>query len=206
MADVLITCGATRNPVDAIRYLSAHATGRTGIQLARALRDRHAVHLLGSLEATLRAGWGEEYGSTRDLLERMRRWILAHPRGTVLHSAAVGDYEAAASPDKLPSGQPELVLRLTPTPKIVDLVRTWAPEARLVSFKAGGPALDEAELETIARRQLQHTGSDLVWANVLGRLDVVLLVGPERTRRYADRDSAVRALVERVEGWATTPG
>ena len=35
MPDVLITAGATRNPLDAIRYLSAHATGRTGVDLAQ---------------------------------------------------------------------------------------------------------------------------------------------------------------------------
>lgn len=206
MADVLVTCGATRNPVDAIRYLSANATGTTGIALTRALAPRHAVHLLGSVEACLRAGGGETYGSTRDLMARMERWCRAHPRGVVIHSAAVGDYEASSLATKIPSGQAELVLRLTPTPKIVDHVRAWAPEARLVSFKAGSPELDEAGLEALARQQLARTGSDLVWANVLGRLEVVLFVEAERITRFTDRAEAVRALAERVDAWAIRPG
>lgn len=202
MADVLLTAGATRNPVDAIRYLSANASGRTALALAERL-SAHRVHLLGSLETCLRAPPGldvEEYGSTRDLMARMERWCRAHPDGVVIHSAAVGDYEAPPQATKIPSGQAELVLRLVPTPKIVDHVRGWMPGGRLVSFKAGSPELDEAALEGIARRQLTRTRSDLVWANVLGRLGVVLLVGPERTDRLP-REAAVDALAARVDAW-----
>ncbi|MEN9786901.1 MAG: / pantothenate metabolism flavoprotein, partial [Pseudomonadota bacterium] len=53
---LLLTAGATRNRVDAIRYLSAHATGQTGVALARRLSGHGLdVHLLGSVEACLRA-------------------------------------------------------------------------------------------------------------------------------------------------------
>ena len=97
---VLVTCGATRNPLDAIRFISAFSTGRTGGAIAQALADRgHPVHVLGSAEALLRltdpALTREEYRSTRDLMARMEAWVRANPGGIVVHSAAVGDYEAA---------------------------------------------------------------------------------------------------------------
>lgn len=201
MRAVLITCGATRNPIDAIRYLSAGATGGTGIQIARALRERgRDVHVLASLEASLRAPEleAEVYGSTRDLERRMETWCRAHPDGVVVHSAAVGDYENlhAGEVGKIASGQGELVLRLTPTPKILDQVRGWAPDAFLVSFKAARPGVTSAELEEIARAQALRTGSDLVFANALDHTGTdVLLVSPAATRGFAKRADAVRALI-----------
>jgi phosphopantothenoylcysteine decarboxylase/phosphopantothenate--cysteine ligase len=199
---VLVTAGATRNPIDAMRYLSARSTGTTGIALADALRAQgHAVHLLGSAEALLRAGheWAsnaEEYGSTRDLMERMRVWVVAHPAGAVIHAAAVGDYERA-DPDasKIPSGRPELTLTLTPTPKIADHVRPWGLTGPFVTFKAASPETSDDELTAIASRQRERTGSDLVFANVLGRTgERVQLVGPT-VARYARREDGLDALV-----------
>lgn len=202
MRDLLLTAGATRNPVDAIRYLSAHATGRTGVDIAARLGGTHRVHLLGSAEACLRAPPGlstEEFTSTRDLMARMERWITTHPHGVVIHSAAVGDYEAEPVKSKIASGAPELVLRLQPGPKIVDHVRTWAQDVFLVSFKAGAPELTPPELEAIARRQLERTRSDLVFANVIGALETsVLLVGPRETTAYPRRADALTALCERL--------
>ncbi len=199
---VLITCGGTRNPVDAIRYLSAAATGLTGIGMAKALREQgREVHMLASVEASLRAPelTAEVYGSTRDLLARMRTWCEAHLDGVVIHSAAVGDYEFAGAVGKIPSGQGELVLRLTPTPKIVDEILKWAPGTWLVSFKAGRPGIPAAELEAVARAQAVRTGSAWVFANALDhtRTDV-LLVGAERSERFGDRREAVASLLERV--------
>lgn len=211
MRPVLITCGATRNPVDAIRYLSARATGQTGIGLARALRAAGGgpagagpleLHVLGSEEASLRApDLGlEVYGSTRELLARMERWCLANPDGVVVHSAAVGDYERSEAvvreSGKIPSGQDEIVLRLTPTPKIVDRVKDWAPGAFLVSFKAARPGVTLEELEAIARAQAVRTGSDLVFANALDHLGTdVLLVSATVTRRFERREDALTALL-----------
>lgn len=210
MRDLLVTAGATRNPVDAIRYLSANATGQTGVALAARLSTSHRPHLLGSVEACLRAPQGlstETYGSTRDLYARVERWSRAHPGAAIVHSAAVGDYEVPpeelATPRKIASGAPELVLRLVPTVKILDHIRGWCPDAFLVSFKAAAPGKTPEELEAIARAQLRRTSSDLVFANVLGALRTsVLLVDARTTRAFADRDAAVEALARRVEARA----
>lgn len=199
---VLVTCGATRNPVDAIRYLSAHSTGRTGLGLARRWAAHgHEVHVLGSAEACLRGTDldCEEYGSTRDLMARMQRWIEAHPEGAVVHSAAVGDYEVTDGQDhKLPSKQSELMLRLTPTPKIADQVRPWGCSGPYVTFKAAGPDTSDADLIRIASAQRERTGCDWVFANVIGRLGArVALVGAT-PHWFAARDEALDALYARL--------
>lgn len=204
---VLVTCGATRNPLDAIRTISASSSGRTGVAAARGLAARgHAVHLLGSPEAALRVGEGEGistevYTSTRDLMARMEAWVRANPGGAVIHSAAVGDYEAdpAERARKIPSGQDELVLRLRRAPKIADRIVGWDPSCLLVTFKAAGPETTAGELVKIARAQLTRTGSALVFANVIGALgSSVILVGPEKEAAYPERAAAIDALVARV--------
>lgn len=204
---VLLTAGATRNPIDAIRYLSAHATGRTGVALAARLRDTHDVTLLGSAEACLRARLAglaevqlEEFMGTRDLMTRVEAHLRARPDAVFIHSAAVGDYEMEAPRgDKIPSGVDAVELRLVSAPKIVDRVRAWAPGCFLVSFKAAPPSTDRDALERIARAQLARTGSDLVFANALGATEQdVLLVGRDRTRVFARREDAVGALMEAV--------
>lgn len=199
--DVLITAGATRNPVDAVRVLTANASGRTGALVGAALEAAgHEVLVLGSPEARLRAeGAGlaaEEYGSTRDLMARMEAWVRAHPEGALIHSAAVGDYELATEAGKIPSGKAELVLRLTPTPKIADHVRGWGLSGPYVTFKAAAPETTDEALVRIASAQRARTGCDRVFANVLGRLGAgVWLVGAQAVR-YEDRSDAVQALVE----------
>jgi phosphopantothenoylcysteine decarboxylase/phosphopantothenate--cysteine ligase len=203
MRPILITAGATRNPIDAMRVLTATSTGTTGIRLARALEARGGrVHVLGSPEALLRAGSEgsqETFGSTRDLLVRMEAWTRKNARGVVVHSAAVGDYEMAEAQGKIPSGQAELTLRLRPTPKIVDQLKLWDPLMFLVSFKAAAPGTDEDALEAIARAQLVRTRSDLVFANVLGRLGRgILLVSPEGVVRHEGREAAVEDLLARL--------
>ncbi len=221
-APVLVTAGATRNPVDAIRYLSAGSSGATGTWVARRVAARAPVHLLASPEAELRlrlAGLREGgaelpdgltvegFGSTDDLLGRMERWVRAHPRCVVVHASAVGDYAVAEDAGKIPSGRADLVLALRPTPKIVDRVRGWSEGVHLVSFKAAPPATDDARLEAIARAQLVRTGSGLVFANVIGRIDRgVLLVEAGRTRRFEHRPEALSALVEHILAAAARAG
>ena len=206
MRPILITAGATRNPLDAIRYLSAFSSGSTGVGLAGALRD-HDVTLLGSAEACLRAGEGlrtEEFRSTRDLMARMERWIRAHPAGVVIHAAAVGDYEAIpdaarTGPAKIPSGSAELTITLRPTPKIIDHIRRWSPEVQLISFKAASPETSDDRLLEIAQAQRTRTGSALVFANVLGRLqEGVLLLGGDGPIWHATRAAALASLVDAV--------
>lgn len=196
---VLVTAGATRNPIDAMRHISANSSGRTGVGLAQAWRTAgHDVHLLGSPEAVLRASSlsAEVFGSTRDLMRRMEAWVRAHPDGAVVHAAAVGDYEVAdAEGGKIPSGKDEVVLSLSPTPKIADAVRGWGHLGALVTFKAAGPGTSADDLVRLASKQRSRTGSDLVFANVLGRIGTDVALVAEDVRWFADRSDALQALI-----------
>lgn len=200
---VLVTAGATRNPVDAMRFLSANSSGRTGAAIADALSAHTKVHLLGSPEALLRSGGApstEAFGATRDLMARMQAWATVNPTGILVHAAAVGDYEAAEqSAGKTPSQQAEWVIRLRPAPKIADQVLDWSPELSLITFKAAGPETSAEELVQICRKQLERTRSTLVFGNVIGALgSTATLVDLNGSEAFPRRDDAMEALVARI--------
>ncbi|MCP4807163.1 MAG: hypothetical protein GY913_26120 [Proteobacteria bacterium] len=204
MRPVLVTAGATRNPIDAMRYISAHSSGRTGVAIASALVVHGCrVHFLGSPEACLRANAipsTEEFADTRDLMERMEIWVRANPQGWVIHAAAVGDYELAGSAvGKISSNLETLTLTLRPTPKIADRVRFWSDDITLITFKAAPPLTDGESLVKICRKQLERTRSDLVLGNVLGSLaTTTTLVDDSGSEAFDDRAEALHALAARV--------
>lgn len=202
---VIVTAGATRNPIDAMRYLSAYSAGTTGVGLVRDLAARGArVILLGSRETLLHVRPGDvlwkrvEYGSTRDLMSKMEELIRANPGAAVVHSAAVGDYEAVPRTDKIPSNLDELVITLRPTPKIVDLIKTWSPKSFLVSFKAAGPGTTPDDLRTLCENQRIRTKSDVVLGNVLGDINGTTAICDEGSFTPLARHDALQQIVERV--------
>jgi len=205
MRAILITAGATRNPIDAMRYISANSTGRTGAWIASRLAGGADVTLLGSPEAISRVDSSvaaEPYTSTEDLMAKMKAWVDAHPDGLVVHAAAVGDYAVAADHQdkKIASGQTDLLLTLVPTPKILDSIRQWSGTAKIISFKAAGPGTDRDSLMHLAQGQAERSDSALVFANTIGRLDTDVFVwGVDGGRWFATRETALEALVETIK-------
>lgn len=202
MRDILITAGATRNPIDAMRFISANSTGRTGAWLAERLSGDHRVTLLGSVEAVSHptgAAMYTPFGSTTDLMDKMHAWVSDHPDGLVIHAAAVGDYAVAASAGKIPSGQHDLHLNLVPTPKILDAIRGWSPRVEIVSFKAAAPDTQPSQLAAIAAAQGERTDSVAVFANVIGQIESTALIWTRAgVRSFAHRRDALAALVDLV--------
>lgn len=132
-------------------------------------------------------------------MAKVRNWTTQHPHGVIIHASAVGDYELADEEGlKIPSGKPELVLTLTPTPKIASLIRSWGFTGTLITFKAASPEVEMPELIEIAQRQRERTGSDFVFANVLGQLESLVAIVGEDTLTFSERASALSALVALV--------
>lgn len=201
---VLITAGATRNPIDSMRVITANSSGQTGVWLASTLHHQgYVVDVLGSPRALTILPVeisGQEYGSTRDLEGKMHDWVLQHPNGIVIHCAAVGDFECHIQDhQKIPSGQ-AITLNLYPSPKILDQIKGWSPSCILVSFKAAPPLTSNSDLLTIASKQLERTNSDIVFANVIERTNVdVLLVQSTENHLYHERADGLNALVVALE-------
>jgi len=186
-----------------MRHIAAFSSGTTGVRIAEILAqaDRR-VHLLGSPEALLRApkSVGQElFSSTRDLMARMEAWLAQNSDGWVVHAAAVGDYEADPSPEKLPSGEEELLIRLHQAPKIIDKIKLWAPDCKLVGFKAAGPGTSAEDLIALCMKLGFRSRANWIFGNVIGSLGTTsTIVDRYGAESFADREAALAALCARI--------
>jgi phosphopantothenoylcysteine decarboxylase/phosphopantothenate--cysteine ligase len=153
---ILVTSGATREPIDAVRFLSNISTGRTGALLADALTQHgHAVTLLHGEAAVhpCHITETESFSSTENLQAQLRRLLGTGTYDAIIHAAAVSDYRPAETCDgKMTSYAPELTLRLVPTPKLLPELKHTAPRPlKVIGFKLTAGANSEARATAVAK-------------------------------------------------------
>jgi len=138
---VLITGGATREPIDGIRFISNVSTGQTAAKLCDDLAaqgwDVTFVHGLSSRQPK-RASHQIAFTSFKDLDEKLRQELGGREYAAVIHAAAVGDYSVTGADEshKLASDQP-LRLTLQPNFKILPRLKEYSrnKSARVIGFK-----------------------------------------------------------------------
>ncbi|MBY5970121.1 bifunctional phosphopantothenoylcysteine decarboxylase/phosphopantothenate--cysteine ligase CoaBC [Halomonas denitrificans] len=165
---IVITAGPTREPLDPVRYLSNHSSGKMGFALAQAARDSGA-------RVTLIAGpvsLPTPAGVTRmdvDTAEQM----LAAAEGLVaecdifIGCAAVADYRAAAPAEhkiKKQEGEDGLTLTLVKNPDIIATLASRHPRPLIVGFAA-----ETRDLERYAEDKLRRKNLDMIVANDVSR-------------------------------------
>ena len=100
-----------------------------------------------------------------DLQALLRERIGSRGYAGLVHAAAVSDYRPAApGTGKLDSSAPELLLRLVPTPKLIDEVKPLDPEIVLVAFKLTANQT-RGEMVRSAQALRRRCGAELVVAN-----------------------------------------
>lgn len=208
---VLVTAGATREPLDAVRYLSNISSGATGSAIAEFLATAgHEVTLLhgeGSVRSSATGVTCGAFGSTEQLGARLESALCQGAFDAVVHAAAVADYRPETThAGKLGSYADALVLRLVPTPKLLPLLKGWSPTPlRVLGFKLTAGA-DPAGRAAGVGKLFATGGVDAVVHNDMDELGSA---GAGRTFRiYKAGDSAaaahalgVPALCAWVEGW-----
>lgn len=180
---VLITAGATIVPIDKVRAITNGASGYTGALIAQFFQEKgEDVTLLTSNSETAADFKGNivTYRTFEDLYEIMKNKIIKGNFDVIIHSAAVSDYSCSAvcvmdddgklteidASKKISSNQSELYLKLTQTPKIIDEIRGWGFDGKLVKFKLQVDITDEELLE-IARKSRTDSNANLIVANCL---------------------------------------
>ena len=153
--NILITAGATREPLDAVRYLSNVSTGSTGAALADALaaRDHRVTLLRGESAVPPRSACEVEvFTSTEDLRVRLQRRLEGGTFDAVIMCAAVADYRPGrAAAGKIGSDSAELTIRLVRNPKILPQLKSFSSRPLVVvGFKLTVGADATARREAVA--------------------------------------------------------
>ncbi len=152
---ILVTSGATREPIDEVRFVSNISSGATGAALADAL------HALGH-DVALLHGEGavkpehvhdrDKFGSCLDLIQKLQRHLTVGAFDAVIMTAAVSDYRPDRMIDgKIRSDADELVVHLVRNPKILPQLKDMSPRPlRVVGFKFTVGASPEAARAAVA--------------------------------------------------------
>lgn len=166
---IMVTAGATREPIDGIRFISNVSTGQTAADLTDALAGLgwQVTYMHGAgAKLPSRAERIQSFGDFKNLEETLRAALSEHPYDAIIHCAAVSDYsvENPSLGIKLNS-QGELDLKLKPNHKILPRLKEYSANKnlRVIGFKL---TLNASEKETLAvARGLLNTNVDAVVAN-----------------------------------------
>ena len=179
---VVVTSGATSEPVDPVRVLTNRASGKTGRAVARACYTLGAdVTLVHDSEDVLYADVSR-VETAAEMLEEVRNGV-SEGADAFVSAAAISDYTVEAADEKIRSGQ-DLSLDLSPTPKLIDEIRAES-DLPIVGFKAETSGDDEAMVEQ-ARETLRRADLSFVVANDAS------VMGDDRTRTLFVREHSVR--------------
>ena len=174
---VLVTAGGTQEPIDAVRFVGNRSSGRMGIALAEAARDRGASVTLVAGAITVERPEGIALIDATTALAMRQAVLEAAPDHDVLvMAAAVADY-APADPrtDKIKRNGARVRLELVPNADIVAEVGQFPDGARPFSV---GFAAETSDLESNAQAKLRGKRLDLIVANRVGGTDDA--IGSER--------------------------
>lgn len=159
---LLITAGATREPLDAVRVLTNRSSGRMGLALATAAQRLGAeVRLLaGRAMAVPEEIACERFETADDLAERLSAHALEVDG--VVHAAAIADFRPArVVGGKLDRRLGRLSVELEPVQDLASGIPRRGGRPYLIIF-AANPA---HELDEKARAKLAEKGADAVVAN-----------------------------------------
>jgi phosphopantothenoylcysteine decarboxylase / phosphopantothenate---cysteine ligase len=164
---ILITAGATREPIDPVRFISNRSSGRMGYAIAKAARARGAevTVVSGVTSVAPPAGVGVIDTTTAN---EMHRVVMERAGDATIFiaAAAVADYAAAEEADKkMKKAADTFELKLHRTPDILrEVARTRRNGQLIIGFAAETENLLENAWEKLISKDL-----DAIVANDVSR-------------------------------------
>ena len=157
---IVVTAGGTREPIDPVRFIGNHSSGKMGLAIAEAARDRGAqVHLIvGSVSVPVPHGLEvQTVTTTLDLQAAVEKAI--QNADALIMAAAVADFRVdQVAVDKIKRTGADVTLHLIPNPDILASIAA-APLLKV------GFAAETRDLLANAQQKLIKKNVDLIVAN-----------------------------------------
>lgn len=209
----LVTAGPTREPVDPVRFLANHSSGKQGYAIAEALARAGAQTTLISGPVSLAAPGGVKLQRVTTAREMLAACEAALPADVLVMAAAVADWRpdiAANSKIKKSADRVVPLIKLVENPDILASIAQSAQRPRLlIGFAA---ETDDVVANAIAKRG--RKGADWIIANdvsgdVMGgdrnRIHLISESGsedwPDMTKKEVGAQLAAR-IAEKLKGAA----
>lgn len=169
---LLITAGATQEPLDSVRFIGNRSSGVVGSQIALAAA-------ISGLETTLLLGESarfptshprlhvHRFSTTRDLEAKLNQYFPSHTM--LIMAAAVSDFtpKGGAKEEKIPRGSTMRLELVVTKDLIAELSKNKRADQRIIAFALG----DSDTLEQIAKEKLERKNVDAIVANPLETMD-----------------------------------
>ena len=189
----VVTLGANRAPIDAVRAIQNASSGRTGWAIAEYLyRFGHEVTAIAgktSASPSFMLPNTVSAGTPDDMLESCLKVAKENPSpdGWV-HSAAVLDYYSQPLDEKKSSGQDSWTIELKPGRKHISELSEYIGHSRRIGFKLE-TNIELNELHKRAKEQLEKYGVDATVANLLEEIN-----NEQTPRAYLVTSDGMQAL------------
>ena len=211
---VIVTAGGTREPIDPVRFVGNHSSGKMGVAVAEAARDQGAAVTLITTQSPPQGRYGIVVRSVGTAIE-MQTEIQNAARGAnaLVMAAAVADYRPAESAEsklkKQDADEPGMTLELVENPDVIASIE--APHLLKVGFAA-----ETDDLIANARAKIEKKGLAFIVANDVTQSDAgfqvdtnrVVMLGaagePERLPLLHKYDVGV-AILERLKSHPSWP-
>lgn len=164
---ILVTAGATREPIDPVRFITNHSSGKMGCAIAKAAMLRGA-------EVTLVHGHMETeppmfvrcipVGTAQEMFDTVR--AEADRQDIIIKAAAVADYTPdTVAPEKIKKSGEGLTISLKRTQDILAYLGEHKRPGQILC----GFAMETEDLLENARKKLETKHCDMICANSLRR-------------------------------------
>lgn len=188
---VLVTAGGTHEPIDPVRFIGNHSSGKTGFAIAEEAARRGAKVFLVTGPTHLPDPFGCEVVRVTTALQ-MRAAVLARADAAdiIVMSAAVADFRPkVAADDKIKKTEAPQAIELERNPDILAELGHRRGRAVLIGFAA-----ETSNVEANARAKLVAKRCDLIVANDVS--DPGLGFGTEENRvLFVTEDGAERSPI-----------
>ncbi|KPV64080.1 MAG: bifunctional phosphopantothenoylcysteine decarboxylase/phosphopantothenate synthase [Candidatus Bathyarchaeota archaeon BA2] len=166
---VLVTAGPTLEHIDPVRVITNKSSGKMGVAVVEEALSRGAeVTLVYGPGTAVPPKEAKEISvvTSQEMYEAVVSELKSKKYDIAIAVAAVADWTPEEQYEyKVPtSTEPELTVKLKPTPKIIDAVKKISPDTFLVAFRAEYNLSDE-ELVQSAYERLKKAKADLIAAN-----------------------------------------
>ena len=202
----IITAGPTREPIDPVRYLSNHSSGKQGYAIASALADLGANVTLVSGPVSIRPPSNVNLVKVETALDMLAACEAALPSDVFVSVAAVADWRPTSCGDKKikKNGDAPAPLKLEENPDILKTLSTAKNRPNLV---VGFAAETNDVIKHATAKRLRKTCDWIVANDVSGDVmggdhNKMILVtddGTDEWPRLSKADSAKRLAAKIAE-------
>lgn len=184
---VLVTAGATREPIDPVRYITNHSTGKMGYALARTAMLRGAKVTLVTGQTGIEPPLFVDVvsvQSAKDMYEAVK--AHADKQDIIVKAAAVADYRPAhVADEKIKKKDGDMSIEMERTDDILAYLGQNKKDGQILC----GFSMETENLLENSRKKLEKKNADMIAANNLKvegagfgvDTNVVTLISKEKT-------------------------